>query len=118
MRARGEIVHGREALEESPVVRDHRGHARLLQHDFGDPHAVRVARRAPIQIALGLGEPAEQLRVECRQIGCGDDFVRARRGGASGRGHGAIVGPCRARGKRGRARREKASGLPHRSRAT
>ncbi len=62
----GKIADCGEALEESPVVGNHRGNARLLQHDLGDPHAVRVARRAPVQIALGFGEPAEQLRVESR----------------------------------------------------
>src|SRR5881397_3975215 len=46
---------------ETFVIGNHRRDARLLQHDFREPDAVRVSRFAPRQFALELAEPAEQL---------------------------------------------------------
>ena len=37
-----------------------RFHLRLLQHDFGDPDGVRIARAAPRQVARVRGEPVQQ----------------------------------------------------------
>ena len=38
---------GRIELKEADVIRDHRIHLRLLQHDLGEPDAVGVARVLP-----------------------------------------------------------------------
>src|SRR6185437_3568230 len=58
----GEIGNRRPAREEALVVRDHRLDARLLQHDLGEPDAVRVAGSLPGQrvaalAALPLDDP-------------------------------------------------------------
>ena len=50
-----------ESRQKSFVVRNHGSHARLLQHDFRNPDAVRIFRAPPRQIALKLPEPCEQL---------------------------------------------------------
>ncbi len=42
------------------VVGDHRRHARLLQHDFRDPNAVRITILAPGQIALIIAKPIQE----------------------------------------------------------
>ena len=41
----------REWLHPALPVRDHRLHARLLQHDLADPDRIRIARTAPGQVA-------------------------------------------------------------------
>ena len=46
-------------------MRDHRGHARLLQHDFRHPHAIRIVILTPRQIARVSVVPAEQLPAKC-----------------------------------------------------
>ena len=52
----------RKTVEKAPVIRDHRGNLRLLQHDLGKPDAVRVARVLPGQVvAAGHLLPGDQL---------------------------------------------------------
>src|SRR3989441_541744 len=60
----GEAVDRRVALEELMVLRNHPLHLRLLQHDLGDEHPVRVARAAPGKIAAVLRVPREQTPLE------------------------------------------------------
>ena len=48
-RRRGQARHVGKALEKARVVGQHRGHLRLLQHDLGQPDAVRIARVLPRQ---------------------------------------------------------------------
>src|SRR5256885_17011048 len=50
-----------EALEESFVVGHRRSHARLLQHNFRQPNAIRILGVPPGQIALMLAKPSQQL---------------------------------------------------------
>src|ERR1039458_8390052 len=72
---RRQLLDRGKAPQEFVVVLDHRRHPRLLQHDLGKPHAIRIAAGAPRQIApvsvipsqkasakpplLGIGKPAE-----------------------------------------------------------
>ena len=60
----GESLNIREALEETVVVGNYRGHARLLKHDFREPNSVRVMVTAPGQVALEFAEPGQQLLSE------------------------------------------------------
>jgi len=55
----GEGADIRETREEFFVVGDDGVDAGLLEHDFGEPDAVRVAGAAPGKIAVGAGEPGE-----------------------------------------------------------
>ena len=48
---RGERPHRRKPRHPALPVRDHRLHARLLQHDLADPDRVRIARAPPGQVA-------------------------------------------------------------------
>src|SRR2546430_12509831 len=50
------------------LFRSHRGDTRLLQHDFRQPHAIRVARAAPGQVALEMAEPGKQVSAECGEV--------------------------------------------------
>src|SRR5712664_2063360 len=71
-----------EALQKPRIVLRHAAHLRLLQHELGDEHAVRIAGLAPRQIARGAGPPGEQLARKC---------LRARwlaRAGGGRTGHG------------------------------
>src|SRR6266516_1453630 len=54
----------RKALEESRIVLRHAAHLRLLQHELGHEHAVRIARAPPWQVARGAGPPGEELAGE------------------------------------------------------
>ena len=57
----GEGGERREAGEEALEIRDDGGDARLLEHDFAQPHAVRVARLLPPgQRAHVAGEPRQE----------------------------------------------------------
>ncbi len=67
-RSCGERLHVRKALEENPVVVKHGGHARLLQHDFTEPDAIRVAGFSPRKVAAMLVVPAEQRAPETIEI--------------------------------------------------
>ena len=58
-----------EISKKSFVVGNHRGHARLLQHDFRDPDAIGVARATPGKVALVAAEPGEQRRRNCGSAG-------------------------------------------------
>ena len=65
-RRRRQRLHRGKALQEPPVIRNHRLRAGLLQHDLRDPDAIRIAgrrqgrsRRAPV--------PASELHVRARR---------------------------------------------------
>src|SRR5450432_537072 len=49
-----------EACQEPLVIRDHRCRPGLLQHDFGNPYAVRVGGAPPGKIAMAVAVPGEQ----------------------------------------------------------
>ena len=50
-----------KALQKTRVVRQHRTHLGLLQHDFGEPDPVRVTGALPWQIVSAMGTlPAHQ----------------------------------------------------------
>jgi len=53
-------------LEKARIVLRHAAHLRLLQHELGDKHAVRIAGLAPRQIARGAGPPGQQAAGERR----------------------------------------------------
>ncbi len=59
LRARQRLHRGK-FFKESLVIRNHRGYARLLQHDFREPDAVRVLRAPPGKVPLSLCKPGEQ----------------------------------------------------------
>lgn len=48
----------REPCQEPCVVVQHRGHLRLLQHDFGQPNAIGFARALPGQAGAAIARPA------------------------------------------------------------
>jgi hypothetical protein len=59
--------------KEKPVVLQHRGHPRLLQHDLRNPDAIRIARSTPRQVALVRSIPRQQsgahlLSLVCRAL--------------------------------------------------
>src|SRR5947207_7324277 len=56
----------RETLHKPRIVLRHPAHLRLLQHELGDEHAVRVAGAAPWEIARGAGPPGQQAAGELR----------------------------------------------------
>jgi hypothetical protein len=58
---RGESLDRRKAREEALVVGEDHLHPRLLQHDFGKPDPIRVARAAPGEVAVVPVEPAEEI---------------------------------------------------------
>ncbi len=71
-------------------------HARLLQHDFAEPDAVRIASFAPGKVAAMLAVPAEQRAPEAAEILPGNGGVdpgprKRRRFDGYPRTHGAIV---------------------------
>ena len=53
----GHVSERGETREESLVVVHHPRYLRLLQHELGDEHAVRVASPSPRQVAAVLTEP-------------------------------------------------------------
>jgi hypothetical protein len=60
-------LHVRKALQEAAVVTQHGGHLGLLQHDLGQPHAVRVARTLPGQaVPAVLALPGHHARGQAR----------------------------------------------------
>ena len=58
----------RQLVHEPRKVRDHRAHARLLQHDLRHPGAVRRHRLAPRQRALVRVVPQEKRRRQFLEI--------------------------------------------------
>jgi hypothetical protein len=61
----GERRHRRKFIDEAPVVGQHGGNLRLLQHDFRQPDAVGVARSLPRQVAPAvLALPRDDARGE------------------------------------------------------
>src|SRR5258707_9941607 len=80
LRRGGKGVNVRKALEKPLVVRNHRGDSRLLQHNFREPHAIRIARAPPRQVTLELPKPREQLFAK------GGEFLSLKHG-ASGFSH-------------------------------
>ena len=53
-------VHGWKGIEKTLEVRNDGRDGRLLEHDFAHPDSIRVAARAPRQIALGRVEPGQE----------------------------------------------------------
>ena len=49
LRGGGQLCHRGKALQKAGVIVQHRGHLGLLQHDFGQPDAVGIARVLPGQ---------------------------------------------------------------------
>ncbi|MNI91098.1 hypothetical protein D3C73_1487140 [compost metagenome] len=65
LRGGGKRGHVRKALQETFVIRNHRGHLRLLQHDLGQPDPIRVTCVLPGQIvAAMLALPGNDSRGE------------------------------------------------------
>jgi hypothetical protein len=60
----GERCDAGKALEEEAVVFENGGDARLLEHDFGKPDAVRVAGFTPGEIAAVFVIPAQESAAE------------------------------------------------------
>ena len=56
----GRRFNRRQLLHPAVPKGNHRFHLRLLQHDFGDPDGVGIARAAPWQVAGVRGEPVQQ----------------------------------------------------------
>src|SRR5439155_18063203 len=56
-----ECLQIRKPLQESRIVFGHSTHLRLLQHELGDEHAVRIAGAAPREVTRGAGPPGEEL---------------------------------------------------------
>ncbi len=66
----------RQALHEALEVTDDRDHLGLLQHDFGQPHAIGVARMLPGQVlATVMVVPAKQFACEDVHWGATDEGV-------------------------------------------
>src|SRR5207247_97298 len=65
-RRTGQTPEIRKPLQESRIVLRHSAHLRLLQHELGDEHAVRIARLAPRQIEHVAGAPRAPLRLVAR----------------------------------------------------
>jgi hypothetical protein len=62
-----ERCHVREARKETLVIGDHRGNLGLLQHDFREPDAVRIACVLPWQAMPAVAAlPEDQFSRECR----------------------------------------------------
>ena len=59
-----EGANGGKPCEETLVIGEDGGDARLLQHDFGDPDAVGIAGSAPGESALVGVEPGEEAAAE------------------------------------------------------
>lgn len=81
----GERLHGREALQEARVVRQHGGVRRLLHHDLAQPAGVGRGLEPPRHRALHLGEPRLQPRREAAGLPHAPHGVRP----SSSRGRGA-----------------------------
>ena len=55
-----QLGHGGELPEKALIVRDHRFHTRLLQHDLRNPDPVEIGGLPPREIALRCGEPVDE----------------------------------------------------------
>ena len=53
-----------KAVEKTAKVGNDGGHGRLLEHDFADPNAIRIARVTPGKIAGIFVEPAQQAATQ------------------------------------------------------
>jgi len=73
----GEGLYRRKRLQEAVIVVAHRVDARLLQHDFRDPDAVRVVRLAPGHRPLVRVVPVEQILTKrgALRVGGGEGTV-------------------------------------------
>jgi hypothetical protein len=58
------VLDGRKSLQKAQVVWDDRLHLSLLQHDFGDPHCIRVLRSSPGETSPLSEIPSQQLLSE------------------------------------------------------
>src|SRR5690606_32923348 len=68
----GQVRDLRKRFHEAQVIGNDGSHLSLLQHDLGDPHAVRVAVLLPGQVLAPVHiEPREQLRRETVVAGHG-----------------------------------------------
>src|ERR1700685_3518698 len=64
----GQCFDSWETIDEDSVVVEYGRNAGLLQHDFAEPDAVRVARFAPGEITAMTVIPAEQAAAEMVKI--------------------------------------------------
>jgi hypothetical protein len=62
----GQRFHRGEPVEKALVVRDHGLRARLLQHDLGDPDAVRILGAPPGKIAMAAVPVHQRLHSRTR----------------------------------------------------
>ena len=60
-----EMADGRTGGEKTFIIRDHRFHACLLEHDFAQPYMVSVPVAPPWQVALVFRKPTEQRHTDC-----------------------------------------------------
>ena len=75
----GQRTHVREPREEALVVRDHRRHLRLLQHDLGQPDAVRIAVALPRKIVAAVHALPRHEAIREISRRCGRRVVRKQR---------------------------------------
>lgn len=64
----GERERRRKALQKARVIRQHRLHARLLEHDFAHPNGVRIPRSSPGKIASARLVPTKQCVMKRLQV--------------------------------------------------
>src|SRR5262249_39009180 len=76
----GKRLHIWKALQKAFVVGNYRGNARLLQHDFRKPDAIRIFCFAPRQVALKLAKPCEKRFAERRECVAGAHCSYSRTG--------------------------------------
>ena len=68
LRRAGQGCHIRKLLEKTGEIIQHRAHLRLLQHDLGQPHTVRIAGVLPRQaVAAMAGLPGHHVSGKTRQ---------------------------------------------------
>src|SRR5262249_4386583 len=68
----GQRLNCRESFEESIVVGNHGGDARLLQHDLRKPDAIRIFRSSPRQVALKLAKPTQKRFAKRSELATGE----------------------------------------------
>ena len=72
-----ERIYRRETFQKAIVVGHHRGDARLLQHDFRHPDAIRIAAAAPGKIALVRAKPSQEAFLKLWQCAAGEIRLHA-----------------------------------------
>src|SRR5271156_2602766 len=63
-----ERFHIRQPMQKTLVVRHYGGDARLLQHHFRDPDAVRIAACPPGKVAFVRAKPAQQSPLKILEL--------------------------------------------------